>query len=383
MSKLNNVTLFILSLAPLGYIIGGALPESLEFTLLIYMGLYLIAAYKIFIVKQDTIYVSKIDLVFYLLVCLSFISVLFSNNQIQGIIKSLKFIFLGLGLTFFCRLFIRSREDLEKLFRYLLLGSVLTEYVVLIDYFLSAEETIRYLAFEVVIPIPLSLLGATTTAITLIFYFYNKIKFRYFVLALIPSISMMTIAASKGPVVSLIITTILMYPVFYRKLKVKHILMLPVFVFLITRIDFINESMNNLWFRFSNTEDDLSTTIRVSLYEGALEKFYENPLFGVGMGNLEYYPHNIFIETLAENGIIFTGIVVMLFIIFLRRFVFYLLERKYDFLESVIISLLSISLVSLMFSFTYVDHKYLFLSVGLLVVYDRVKKERLTKYWKL
>lgn len=369
MFKKFDLPLFLLSLIPLGYILSGLVP-SIELTLIAYILLYLLALYRVFL-KKHKIAVKKVDGLFYLGALIVLTSVLFSPNQTAGIIKAAKFIFLALSLIFFSRLFIISKEDLEKFFKYLLTASILTEYIVLVDYFTSGVDAFRYLAFGVIIPIPLAMLGATTTVMLVIQYFYQRIRLYYFVLALLPSVSMMTIAASKGPTIALVVTLLLFMPMFFKKIRIKHLLLLPIVIYLITKIGFVDRSLENLILRFIYTGDDLSTSIRLDIYNESMELFYANPLFGIGVGGLDFYPHNFFIEILAENGILLFLPVSALLVLFIVRYLKFVLSKTTDYIEAIIIALLSTSMISLMFSFTYVDHKYLFLSIGLLIVYNR------------
>ncbi|WP_341356638.1 O-antigen ligase family protein [Rossellomorea sp. y25] len=367
-----SFSLFLLSLVPLGYIIKGALP--IDLTLIIYILLYAFAVFKL-LVKKERISFSKVDSVFYLWVLVLLIGSIYSPAQLEGLFKTMEFLFLGVSLIFFSRVFIKNKNDLNKIIFYMLINSTLTGYLVLIDFYLSGMESFRYQAFGVVVPIPLSMLGATTLLISIFMFYFKKISLVTFVFTTLPSVSVMGIAASKGPVIAFLITVTLMSPLLIKKFNIKLVFVTSIAIFLLTRIQFVKESLDVLFRRFARTEYDMSTSIRINSYEKAIEAFKSSPFLGKGTAvNYPDYPHNFFLEILSENGVFLLLIIFSLITLLVFQYLRFIVKKANTFSETIILSLIISSVVSLMFSFTYVDHKYLFLSIGLLIVYNKINK---------
>ncbi|QTC40443.1 O-antigen ligase family protein [Bacillus sp. V3] len=369
MYKKFNFPYLLLSLVPVGYIIKGTLPFDL--TLVVYILLY-ISALKRIIIERESLYFQRVDLIFCYWVFILFIGTLYSPMQMLGFFKATKFLFLGISLIYFLRLFIKSKEDFEKIIMYFLITSVLTGYLVLIDFLLSGSGVNNYRAFGVVVPIPLSMLGATTTMTTLFLIYYKKIKLFLFLFAIIPSFSMMTLAGSKGPVISLIVTMILLSPVFLKRIRLKLIFFVLIGIYGLLQINFVKSSLDHLLSRFEKVGEDMSTISRLSIYKNTLDSFFDKPIFGLGTSSITPYPHNLFLEVLAENGLTLFVALIVLVSLMLIKYLKYLSKSSKSCFEGLSISLLLISFISLMFSFTYVDHKYLFLSIGLLMTYKKV-----------
>ena len=82
---------------------------------------------------------------------------------------------------------------------------------------------------------------------------------------------------------------------------------------------------------------------------------------------------------MAENGFV-TMILLIGFIVYTTYlFVKFSMKKQKPFVETMIFGMLFISFISLMFSYTYTDHKYLFLSIGLLLTYRIITKSSITK----
>ena len=375
MLKINNkkIGLFLISLVPLGYILKEIFSYLPDLTLVFYIMLYVLS-FVVIIMKKQEFYFKKIDSLFYIWVFLMILGVLLTPTPFNGLFKIAKFVFLGLSLIFFSRVFIQDRNDLKNLLRYLLTMSVFTELIILGDFIRNGASVDRYLSFGTVSPIPLGMLGVTTTSLALILYLYKKIGSFRFLLILVPSISTMVISGSKGPIVSLLICIILMLPIVLRRIKFRILFIAGLGLFALSRVPIIKQSLDTLMYRFSNIDNDMSTSIRLDMYYESINLFKENPILGKGTGALPVYPHNFFVEVLAENGILSLIVVVVLLFIFVGQFYIFLRKGTLDYLATCINALFIISFTSLMFSFTYVDHKYMFLSIALLFSYYRLEK---------
>jgi O-antigen ligase len=118
----------------------------------------------------------------------------------------------------------------------------------------------------------------------------------------------------------------------------------------------------------------MSVNIRLKHYSDAWQLFKQKPLFGMGTGGFPGgYPHNIFLEIAAENGLL--GLVIFL------CFLFTVCQRGYQFLnkniiknnkQAKIIGLIVLVVGILLFierqfSFRLDMHKDLFVFFGLII----------------
>ncbi|KSU82075.1 hypothetical protein AS030_17545 [Fictibacillus enclensis] len=364
-----NYPMLLLSLIPLGYILKGGLPRFMDITLFVYILLYIYCAFEL-VLRRQKIKVYKADLVPYLWAIFLVASLFYTPFQDIGMFKVGKFICLGLGAYFFSRLIIKTRQDFSLFFKYLIYMSVFTEVVVIADFVAKGAPLGRYLAFNVVYPIPITMLGIMTFIVVLLLFFYKQINTMTVIFTLVPSVSVMIIGASKGPTISFAITILFFLPIIVRRIKLRYILLFVPLIWGTFKIDFLSKNLEFYLYRFTNATEDGSSAERINLYEQALHLFEKNPFLGVGVNGIspEYYPHNISLEILAENGlslyVIFITIIFMILISYIR----FIRKDKDDYISAIILAIVFVSLISLQFSWTYVDHKYLFLGLGLLVI---------------
>ena len=114
---------------------------------------------------------------------------------------------------------------------------------------------------------------------------------------------------------------------------------------------------------------DPSINERLSLYYEAIAKFRDNPLSGAGVGGMEKYAHNIFLETAAELGMIGLLPLSVLLALVLRNLFKYLLrkdDRKLNFLTAVYLVTISL-LVEKQFSTSLTQHKDLFMMFAIIL----------------
>lgn len=100
------------------------------------------------------------------------------------------------------------------------------------------------------------------------------------------------------------------------------------------------------------TLDDFSAG-RADLYKSAINLFYKSPLFGNGIGyfasvNNGQYPHNVFLEALAEQGII----IAMILLIFCLVYIYRILTVRQNNFFTLSVLLFSLSIPRLMISST-------------------------------
>ncbi len=83
--------------------------------------------------------------------------------------------------------------------------------------------------------------------------------------------------------------------------------------------------------------DGLKDSNRNVLWVGAIEAFWEKPILGHGIGSIFYlinsYAHNMFIDLLAETGVLGTGIFCVLLVVFVYKItILYKTSSMYRFL---------------------------------------------------
>lgn len=317
---------------------------------------------------------SKIDILFYLWALILLIGTLYSPYQLEALFKTMKFIFLAISLIFFTRVFIDDLDDMNRLIKYLFVNSTLTGYLVLVDFISVGMPIERYAAFGEVVQIPLSLLGSITMLLSIILFYYKRINGIAFVLAAFPSATLMAIAGSKGPVVGLGITLLVLLPIYFKKIRLKFAIFLSLAIWGVTRIEFVSNSIDLLMRRFTIADRDMSTTIRLNIFENAVDLFKNNPVFGAGTYQGDY-PHNFFLEVMSENGLLLLIVVLCILAVFAFYYVRFILKKSNNYIESIAFSIFICSFISLMFSFTYVDQKYFFLSMGILIAYSQIERK--------
>ena len=374
--KSENIPLIFLCLVVLGYVMKGPLPKFLDVTLISYIILYCLAIYKLFFLKQP-LSIFKIDSIAYIWAITLLLSIIYSPYTSAAIFKVAKFIFLGLSLYFFPRFFIKKRTQFLVFFKYLLILATFIELIVIVDFIVKGAPLGRYTAFDTVHPIPLTMVGATTSLTALLLLLYKQVGFYYISLCLVPSLAIIIIGSSKGPLISFFITLIIFMPALSKKLKLKHIITILVLIYITIHFDFLNKNLDYYIFRFNNLSEDQSSLERIFLYKHALNLFINSPFWGVGVSGIssDYYPHNIILEILAENGLILFFLFLLVIIMLIFSYIKFITILRHDCVTAIVLAILTISIISLQFSWTYVDHKYLYLGLGLLITNFKLLKD--------
>lgn len=143
--------------------------------------------------------------------------------------------------------------------------------------------------------------------------FFNKRYNKIDVVGCLAATYIMISSGSRAPILCLLI--VLLFTVF-PKVKLRYKLLLTLIAFLLFEA-FIHFSS-----RYSGGSAEYSDLERIELINGVLEAKF-NLLYGVGIGGYNlyikgddtlYYPHNIFLETYIEAGIV--GIVLLFVLLF-------------------------------------------------------------------
>lgn len=215
-----------------------------------------------------------------------------------------------------------------------------------------------------------------------IIHLFNCIVATFFIL----------IAGSRGPLIGLAVFFILYIILNFRKRKKLVFILIcsgiSVGIYLYNNfyyilINIIN-IINDIGFSSRTLQKLLDGTITSStgrnyIADVCIEIIKQNPLFGVGIGvdrfyiyngvrntiGLQFsssYPHNLVYEILVQYGIIFgSGILILLIWLLYKALI---IRQDMNFKNTVII-LISIGLMQLMFSSTYIQSEYFFLLIGM------------------
>lgn len=141
-------------------------------------------------------------------------------------------------------------------------------------------------------PVPYNMFIGSSLIIFISLYKYIKNKIFYILLILITFFALLTSGARSG-IVAFILSSVFM---FYDKIRIKHIVILFVFVILIISLHYIPESLQDYLLSIigsqKSTSVGSSAGMRLTQLEGALECMKNNIFFGNGYNWTLYYLQN-------------------------------------------------------------------------------------------
>ena len=171
----------------------------------------------------------------------------------------------------------------------------------------GVSEKIMRLAFEKVNPISL----AYTCSTFILYYIIIAQKSRFAAFEAIVIVPFLLFFAMQAKSRGMIISTASVIVLYFVLLRGgRRIVMLSVTglfgIIAAYSIDWIYFENLFLALERINTSTDMSTALRVSSFRGAYEQFLSDPLLGryVNEKNSDYYPHNIYLESLMAVGIL-------------------------------------------------------------------------------
>jgi O-antigen ligase len=170
-------------------------------------------------------------------------------------------------------------------------------------------------------------------AFTITLFLFDKNKIVKIGLLLVQFIGCIVSTAS-GPFVSCLLGVFLYFVDYAKKnkLSIKQIITIPAIIALVVLVFFyLKDSVFNTayeaissFFSFGKGVD-LESAGRDDVYGQAFAVILQHPL-GAGLfGYYRYmeYPHNIFLETMLQGGIIYTALMVFVIILMTKKYVFY------------------------------------------------------------
>jgi O-antigen ligase len=328
------------------------------------------------------------------------IGCIYSLNRNGGIIKTLRFIVLVFIPYLLARIFL-LKDAQVKLFLISVSITALTVSVLLVLISIFGNYTGGRMYFLQANPIPVSVLlmvGLIIFFIGITQKIFNEWKYGkiFCALAIIPLLYSIFLVGSRGPIISAIVGLIFgVFILIKTKIKGRNTTIIWIISLILILVgtscfDIIYSSLftnkiipgankiipNMERFSLKNAKD-LSVIGRLDLYSTAWQLFKSKPLFGIGTGGFRLgehqYPHNIFLEIAAENGLF--GLIIFF------GFLFAICQKGYHFLNKnileinkqarvmgLIILVVAISLiVERQFSFGLDMHKDLFVFFGIIV----------------
>jgi len=338
--------------------------------------------------KNINFKIQKADIWLLLFVIVLFMGCFFSTNSQEGFVKAIRFTLIVFFPYIIARVFFKTNEQIHLFIKTIFVTAILIGILLIIISFFGEYSGGR-IDFLNVNQIPLATLLATGLVIAVIgatsnvdMIFVGRWNRSFCAIVIIPLLYSIFLVGCRGPLVSAILGLFCYYLLISKKrLKITifiGIILLFVMIIWISSSDIVYSILEHIpnvsGYSLTQIEEGPSTVQRLELYSSAILLFLQNPLLGVGTGGFPGgYPHNIFLEVAAENGIF--GL--LLFICFLFsviqkgfRYIILYLPKLDEYSKNVglIILTLSVSLfIEKQFSYGLDMHKDLFVFLGLMV----------------
>lgn len=230
----------------------------------------------------------------------------FGINQAYSLKKITLFVLKGIVPAFFISiwLLLSKKNTIERVERAIVGYSIIQVYF-LLKYYLSGNDFRRLTIFGLN-PIWLAReLGLGTLASFSIFK--GKIG-KILVMSIL--IFGIFLTRSRGPLLALAMTLLVLYSIkLFSSKKYKQLAPIIVIITIFLAIIILDVGMVEYFTRGeSSFLMEKNVRSRINLYIAAWNDFIESPIMGKGIGNYCHqghnYPHNIFLELLAETGLI-------------------------------------------------------------------------------
>lgn len=357
------------------------------------VGFSLILLRSDFIKKEIKYPIDVADFYFFsLLVVLLFTSA-YAYDTAAALGVFFKFLFLSFAFFFTSKIVIANSSEPKRLIGLFLLCSywlsILFGIIASILYVQKGfGQGYWRLTIPGVHPIPYSqLIGLGAIASFLIFvtngaYFNIKSKFRLnFNKIILPFLLIVLFATNTRGVMVSFFAFVLFYIVL-SKVKIKKSVLyisgsvVGLILFLaIAYIDF-----DVLFERLFSSYTKKSTSDRFIAYYDSLQLFINHP-FGIGSEAFQHfsilpYPHNYFLELIAQYGIFGLALAILLALVLLYMFFITIRLKKRDNTIVILFCLVLYFLIEAMFSFTIWMHKGLCLTMGFFMAYFYIYKTK-------
>ncbi len=338
--------------------------------------------------------IDEFDWYFVFTIVVLFFSSLYAPNFIEAIGYSFKYLLIGSSFYFISKIIIINTVDyrgaVNTFFKTTLILSLIFGCVASYLYVFKGGTANR-LTFPGVHPIPFSQLIGLGVLISFMIFITNgslfniksKLIFRLNIIVL-PILTLILFGTNTRGVMMATAVAAFIY-LLIAKVKIKKrtlyvvsALMIVGLVVAINYIDFEVLFSRILWRGTSKSGDD-----RLIAYIDSLYLFITHPL-GVGPDGFKHYstlpyPHNFFLENIANYGIFGLFLDLYFFLMGALMFLITLKNRHKDIMIVFLFVVYFYFFIEAMFSFTLWMHKGLYLSIGLFVAYYyRFKKSNST-----
>lgn len=323
---------------------------------------------------------SFIDVFFVLIIVTLFYTSIFSANIAASVAYTGRFILLASSYYFISKIIILNAEQPNKLIIdflkvTLILGVCLGIISLILLYFSSGY--VDRLTIPGVHPIPFSQLIGFAVLVIISSLIIDKkilpINIGSLVsrgLLLVFLLMVLFASNTKGILLSIIISFIIMlylkgFKISKKLLVLMCLVILPLTFYVVSKIGY-----ESLFERLFRSLGDNSINHRLLSYGESFEIFMRFPLTGSGPGAYDIfgylpYPHNFFLENIAQYGIL--GIIINIYFLFMLYIIFEISNRTKhkNFIFSLLFILIVYFFTETMVSFTLWMHKGLYLSLGL------------------
>lgn len=323
---------------------------------------------------------SFIDVFFVLIIVTLFYTSIFSANIAASVAYTGRFILLASSYYFISKIIILNAEQPNKLIIdflkvTLILGVCLGIISLILLYFSSGY--VDRLTIPGVHPIPFSQLIGFAVLVIISSLIIDKkilpINIGSLVsrgLLLVFLLMVLFASNTKGILLSIIISFVIMlylkgFKISKKLLVLMCLVILPLTFYVVSKIGY-----ESLFERLFRSLGDNSINHRLLSYGESFEIFMRFPLTGSGPGAYDIfgylpYPHNFFLENIAQYGIL--GIIINIYFLFMLYIIFEISNRTKhkNFIFSLLFILIFYFFTETMVSFTLWMHKGLYLSLGL------------------
>ncbi|QQK80447.1 O-antigen ligase family protein [Salicibibacter cibi] len=360
----KKMSIIALSLVPNIYILKVLLPTYLDLTVFLYVILFFVCVKKIY--KNKVLILNKIDALIALWMLILLLSLFYSSDQYMGLIRILQLVFLGVPLIYFSRFIIRTKSDFLFFVKASVINSTILQSLVIGNFIIEGMQVSRF-EFYGLNPLVLGMIASLTIIFVFSLFAINRISYSSFTITMLISTWTLLLSGSQGPLLSTIAGLLILLPLI--KFNLKKITFILIFS-AVTAVFFLQINQFTLILeRVMEGSDGDSISARLQLYSVAVDIIRENPLVGAGIGIFgSYYPHNLFLEIYAEGGILLLLILLIAFILITIKLMHYFIFNRSNFYLGTSLAITIASITALLFSFTYINVKFLWISLGLLLV---------------
>lgn len=356
---------------------------------LVFMVLSVINGVTRIIVDKNILRMSIFPMLNYILIStIMLVSILYTPSELYAQEKLLKFLFMT-GWSFVgVFILIKDKNSLRTFMKGLLFFGVVTSLLVFYDYIVTSNSIGRIgVGDDDNNVLGLGRLAGITAIILTVMYFFNKTKIRSKVIAgamLGISIIVLMITGSRMPFIAFLVSLFLVL-IMYMRFKKRDIVIskrllaiipaipfLGVGIFIFYYQGYFNPMLNRISILFE-AGGGASVSTRNTIHDSAIAFFKDAPFLGQGIGSfpiiyknadIEAHPHNIFLEALAELGII--GCLGIVFLLIGSFFVIHKSRKNsINNLQIIVVSILVFLFLNSMVSSDLNGNRWLFTFIAL------------------